>query len=187
MTKLFISCALAALALTAAPQALKATPLCPLGNATLHGTYVVSGGGTIVGLGPVTSVGEVTYDGKGNSDATYTLSANGTILPVTVAGTYIVKPADCTATAVEAPSHFNFVIAPDGNTVWWLSTDPGTVLSGTLVRLHPLESFEDASRHRSTNQRAVPANLHSAPAANALPNPKIQQTAQHLPAVSKAS
>jgi hypothetical protein len=140
-----------------------------------------------IGLGPVTSVGEVTYDGKGNSNATYTLSANGTIHPVTVAGTYIVKPADCTATAVEAPSHFNFVIAPDGNTVWWLSTDPGTVLSGTLVRPHPLESFEDASRHRSTNQRAVPANLHSAPAANALPNPKIQQTAQRLPAVSKAS
>jgi len=187
MTKLFISCALAALALTAAPQALKATPLCPLGNATLHGTYVVSGGGTIVGLGPVTSVGEVTYDGKGNSNATYTLSANGTILPVTVAGTYIVKPADCTATAVEAPSHFNFVIAPDGNTVWWLSTDPGTVLSGTLVRLHPLESFEDASRHRSTNQRAVPANLHFAPAANAPRKTKIQQTAQRLPVGSKAS
>jgi len=187
MAKLLASSVLAVLLLALAPQGLKAGPLCPLGDATLHGTYVVSGGGTIVGLGPVTSVGEVTYDGKGNSNATYTLSANGTILPVTVAGTYIVKPADCTATAVEAPSHFNFVIAPDGNTVWWLSTDPGTVLSGTLVRLHPLESFEDASRHRSTNQRAVPANLHAAPAANALPNPKIQQTAQRLPAVSKAS
>ena len=76
MTKLFISCALAALALTTAPQALKAAPLCPLGNATLHGTYVVSGGGTIVNVGPVTSVGEVTYDGKGNSNATYTLMLN---------------------------------------------------------------------------------------------------------------
>ena len=146
----------------------------------------MSGGGTIVGLGPVTSVGEVTYDGKGNSNATYTLSANGTILPVTVAGTYIVKPADCTATAVEAPSHFNFVIAPDGNTVWWLSTDGGTVLSGTLVRLHPLESSENAARPHSTNQRAVPANLHSAPTANVPRKPKIQQTAQHLP-VGKAS
>lgn len=186
MTKLFISFALAALALTAAPQALKAAPLCPLGNATLHGTYVVSGGGTIVGLGPVTSVGEVTYDGKGNSNAAYTLSANGTILPVTVAGTYSVNP-DCTATAVEAPSHFNFVITPDGNTVWWLSTDGGTVLSGTLVRLHPLESFENASRPHSTNQRAVPANLHSAPTANVPRKPKIQQSAQHLPVGSKAS
>src|SRR5262252_10224243 len=187
MTKLFISCALAALALTAAPQALKATPLCPLGNATLHGTYVVSGGGTVVGLGPVTSVGEVTYDGKGNSNATYTLMANGTRVDVNVAGTYIVNPENCTATAVEGPNLFNFVITPEGNTVWWISTVPGTVLSGTLVRLHPLESSEDASRHRSTNQRTVPANLHSAPAANALPNPKIQQTAQRLPAVSKAS
>jgi hypothetical protein len=186
MTKLFISCALAALALTAAPQALKAAPLCPLGNATLHGTYVVSGGGTIVGLGPVTSVGEVTYDGKGNSNATYTLSANGTILPVTVTGTYTVNP-DCTATAVETPSHFNFVITPDGSTVWWISTDEGTVLSGTLVRLHPLESREDASRRRATNERAVPADLHAAPAANAPQKPRIQQTVQRLPAVSKAS
>ena len=185
MTKLFISFALAAFALTAAPPALKAAPLCPLGNATLHGTYVVSGGGTIVGLGPVTSVGEVTYDGKGSSNAAYTLSANGTILPVTVAGTYSVNP-DCTATAVEAPSHFNFVITPDGHTVWWLSTDGGTVLSGTLVRLHPLEPSENASRPHSTNQRAVPASLHSAPTANVPRKPKIRQTAQHLP-VGKAS
>ena len=171
MAKLLASSVIAVLLLALAPRGLKAGPLCPLEDATLHGTYVVSGGGTIVGLGPVTSVGEVTYDGKGNSNATYTLSANGTILPVTVAGTYTVNP-DCTATAVETPSHFNFVIAPDGNTVWWLSTDDKTVLSGTLVRLHPLESREDASRRRSTNQRAVPANLHSAPAANAPRRPK---------------
>jgi hypothetical protein len=186
MTKLFISFALAALALNTAPQALKAAPLCPLGNATLHGTYVVSGGGTIVNVGPVTSVGEVTYDGQGNSNATFTVSVNGNVQTVNVPGTYTVSP-DCTATAVEGPSHYNFVITPNGNTVWWMATDPGFVLSGTIIRLRPLESSEDASRRRSTNQRAVPANLHSAPAANALPNPKIQQTAQRLPAVSKAS
>src|SRR6516165_7657945 len=155
MAKLLASSVIAVLLLALAPRGLKAGPLCPLEDATLHGTYVVSGGGTIVGLGPVTSVGEVTYDGKGSSNAAYTLSANGTILPVTVAGTYSVNP-DCTATAVEAPSHFNFVITPDGNTVWWLSTDRGTVLSGTLVRLHPLESSENAARPHSTNQRAVP-------------------------------
>ena len=74
MSKLPVFCALAAaLALSFAlcPQSLHATPLCPFGNATLHGTYAVSGGGTVVGLGPVTSVGEVTYDGKGNSNAVY--------------------------------------------------------------------------------------------------------------------
>ena len=171
MAKLLASSVIAVLLLALAPRGLKAGPLCPLGDATLHGTYVVSGGGTIVGLGPVTSVGEVTYDGKGNSNATYTLSANGNILPVTVTGTYTVYP-DCTAKAVEPPSHFNFVIAPDGKTVWWIATDDGTVLSGTLVRLNSTESVEDATRRRSTNQRAVPANLHSAPAANAPRRPK---------------
>ena len=134
MTKLFISCALAALALTAAPRALKAAPLCPLGDATLHGTYVVSGGGTIVGLGPVTSVGEVTYDGKGKSNAAYTLSANGTILPVTVAGTYTVNP-DCTGSKTIGATHFNFVITPDGSTITWIVTDLNVTASGTGVRL----------------------------------------------------
>ena len=154
MTKLFISCALAALALTAAPQALKATPLCPLGNATLHGTYVVSGGGTIVGLGPVTSVGEVTYDGLGKSNATFTVSLNGNVQTVTVPGTYKVNP-DCTATAVEGPSHYNFVITPNGNNVWWMATDSGIILSGTIIRLRPLESSEDDAQLHSKKGKVV--------------------------------
>src|SRR4029077_5965580 len=104
MSRLPVSCTLAAalLAMSFALglQSLRAAPLCPFGNATLHGTYSVSGGGTVAGPGPVTSVGEVTYDGKGNSNAVYTLSLNGTIHPVSVSGTYTVNP-DCTATAVE--------------------------------------------------------------------------------------
>jgi hypothetical protein len=137
MKKIFVTCALAAMCFAVVPQTLMAsTGQCPLGNATLRGTYVVFGGGTIAQAGLVTSVGEVTYDGKGNSNATYTVSVNGNVQAVTVAGTYAVN-SDCTATAVESPSHFNFVVAPDGNTVWWMATDSGTVLSGTLVRLKP--------------------------------------------------
>jgi len=185
MVKSITSAVLGVLALGLAPQALKATPLCPLGNATLHGTYVVSGGGTIVGLGPVTSVGEVTYDGKGSSNASYTLSANGKILSVTVAGTYTVNP-DCTATAVESPSHFNFVITPDGNTVWWISTDGSTVLSGTLVRLHPLESL-DASRSSSTEHHAVPANLRRVPKDSASPKSRTKLVTQRTVVAGKAS
>ena len=85
MSKLPVSCTLAAalvaMSFVLGPQSLRAAPLCPFGNATLHGTYSLSGGGTVVGLGPVTSVGEVTYDGKGNSNAVYTASLNGTIHP----------------------------------------------------------------------------------------------------------
>lgn len=160
MSKLSVSCALAAaivaLSFALCPESLCAAPLCPLGNATLHGTYSVSGGGTVVGLGPITSVGEVTYDGKGNSNAVYTASLNGNIVPVIVPGTYAVNP-DCTATAVEASSHFNFVITPDGNTVWWMATDTGTVLSAVITRLHPLEDVEAQSR--AGNNRFSRANL----------------------------
>ena len=158
--RLRVSCALAvalaAMSFALGPQSLWAAPLCPFGNATLHGTYSVSGGGTVVGLGPVTSVGEVTYDGKGNSNAVYTASLNGKIVPVIVAGTYTVNP-DCTATAVEASSHFNFVITPDGNTVWWMATDTGTVLSGMIIRLHPLGEFD--AQDRPGNNRVRPANF----------------------------
>lgn len=50
MTRFFASFALATVAFALAPQALKAAnPLCPLLNATKHGTYVVYGTGTIVG------------------------------------------------------------------------------------------------------------------------------------------
>ncbi len=134
---------LAVVALTAAlaPQALKAGEArCPLGNATLHGTYVVAGTGTVVGVGPVAAVGEITYDGKGSTHATYTASVDGKIYtPVTVTGMYIVN-SDCTGTHAESDnSHYNFVVTPDGSKVTWIRTDAGTVVSGTIIRLRNLE------------------------------------------------
>jgi hypothetical protein len=137
MKKLLASCALAAMSFAVAPlAAIAAEAQCPLQNATLHGTYVVSGTGTIVGVGPLAAVGEVTFDGRGNSIATYTASVNGTINKgVMVTGTYTVNP-DCTASHAESDgSHYDYVVAPDGNTVTWIKTDPGTVVSGTEVRL----------------------------------------------------
>jgi hypothetical protein len=181
MSRLTGSCTLAAalvaMSFVLAPQSLHATPLCARGDATLHGTYSLSGGGTVVGLGPVTSVGEVTYDGKGNSNAVYTASLNGKIQPVTVPGTYTVNP-DCTATAVEASSHFNFVVTPDGNTVWWMAADTGTVLSGVITKLHRLEECE-AQVHPENNVR--PANLHRSRKASANPTVKTAAVTQQLP------
>ena len=167
MTRLMASCAFAVMVLALAAQTIDATPLCPLGNATLHGTYVVSGGGSIVGLGPVTSVGEVTYDGLGSSNATFTVSLNGNVQTVTVPGTYTVNP-DCTATAVEGPSHYNFVITPNGNNVWWMATDPGVILSGTIIRLRPLESSEDDAQLHSKKGNAVQVPVGSAAKASAV-------------------
>lgn len=125
---------LAAIATALAPQALKAQ--CPLQNATLHGTYMVSGTGTIVGVGPIAAVGRITYDGKGNLTDTYTGSVNGTIYKgVTLTGTYTVSP-DCTGSLAESDgSHYDFVVTPDGSKKVWIGTDAGAVISGTEVRL----------------------------------------------------
>jgi hypothetical protein len=126
--------ALAAIAAALTPQALKAQ--CPFLNATLHGTYMVSGTGTIVGLGPIAAVGKTTYDGKGNLTDTYTGSVNGTIYRgVTLTGTYTVNP-DCTGSLSESDgSHYDFVVTPDGSRKMWIGTDAGVVVSGTEVRL----------------------------------------------------
>lgn len=139
-TKLLRTCTLAVLTLTAAPLTVRAADArCPLLNATLRGTYLVSGSGTIAGVGQVAALGEHTWDGQGNTVATNTISANGTILNVTVTGTYTVNP-DCTASLAESDgTHYKFVVAPEGNTASWIEIDPGTVVSGTEVRLRPQE------------------------------------------------
>ena len=134
MRKPFASLALAIITFALAPQAFSAQ--CPLGNATLHGSYTVFGTGTIVGVGPVTVVGVHTWDGQGNTVATYTASVNGTIFTdVTVTGTYTVN-SDCTGSNAESDgSNYSLVASPDGHGTTWIRTDAGTVISGTETRL----------------------------------------------------
>lgn len=157
MRKLFASLALAIITFALAPQALSSQ--CPLGNATLHGSYSLIGPGTIVGVGPVTAVGVETWDGQGNTFATYTASVNGTIYTgVTVTGTYSVNP-DCTGSAAEADgTHYNFVVSPDGNNVTWIETDAGTVISGTETRLR--NRGEGDARRSGTRKREA-QRLHN--------------------------
>src|SRR4051794_21667231 len=69
-------------------------------NATLRGSYGFTSTGTLLALppplaGPFAEVGRQTFDGKGNTDATATASANGNIAKLTLQGTYAVNP-DCT-------------------------------------------------------------------------------------------
>jgi hypothetical protein len=135
MMKRLVVFALAAIAFVAMPQSLKAAEgLCPRGNATLSGTYMLRGEGTIVGGGPVTVVGWLTYDGKGNVvAASMTASVNGTIFTGPISGPYTVN-SDCSG-SLQAGGHYNFVVTPDGKEVYWIQTDPGTVTSGTILRL----------------------------------------------------
>src|ERR1700694_155220 len=70
-------------------------------NASLQGSFGFTSTGTLLALpppfaGPFAEIGRQTFDGRGNTDATATLSANGNIVKgVTVQGTYVVDP-DCT-------------------------------------------------------------------------------------------
>jgi len=138
MTRFLVTFALSAVTFAVAPRALKAADadaLCPLGNATLRGTYTLRGEGTIVGIGPMTAVGWLTYDGKGNVVNSFmSASVNGVISTFTISGPYTVN-SDCAGSTDLSGSHYNFVVSPDGNRVNWIQTDPGTVVSGTIVRL----------------------------------------------------
>jgi hypothetical protein len=100
---------------------------------------MVNGGGTIVGVGPVTAVGTTTYDGKGNSVNPFTVSANGAISRGVVTGPYTVD-RDCTGTLDQSDgTHYDFVVTSDGSTVFWIETDTGTIVSGTAVRFSAFE------------------------------------------------
>jgi len=134
--------ALAAFAAVVAPQALKAdNAQCSLGNSIMNGTYAMSFTGTIVGVGPITGISMVTYDGQGGGlSGPSTTSVNGMISkdPGGTKGSFTVN-RDCTGSKSfgSGPSaqHYDFVITPDGDTITWVVTDTGVVLSGTAVRL----------------------------------------------------
>src|SRR5271165_1005421 len=112
-------------------------------NATLHGSFGYTSTGTLLasipGLppplaGPFAEVGRQTFDGKGNTDATATLSANGNIVKVTIAGAYTVNP-DCTGTMtlnvspLGAIVHADLVIGGDGAELRAIVSDSGVVES----------------------------------------------------------
>ena len=95
-------------------------------NATPRGGFAYTSTGTLLDsyvppplAGPFAEVGRQTFDGKGNTDATATSSANGNIVQVTISGTYTVNP-DCTGTMtlnvspLGAVVHADFVISNDG-------------------------------------------------------------------------
>jgi hypothetical protein len=113
---------------------------CPLQNATMNGTYVVTGSGTIAGLGPLVSVGLIVYNGDGTGVAiSGTSSVNGSTSTAGNAPITFTVNRDCTGskTIGSGPSaaHMNFVITPDGKTITWIATDPGVTVMGTAERL----------------------------------------------------
>jgi hypothetical protein len=125
--------------LLALAPAVKAQASCSLQNATLSGSYVISGTGSYAGA-PFALVGRITYDGQGKASLTYSASISGvTYSGVNATGTYTVN-SDCTGSktltdSTGATTHYDFVIAPDGSTITWIQTDSFTSVVGTAARL----------------------------------------------------
>ena len=107
-------------------------------NATLRGSFGYTSTGTLLPsfvppplAGPFGEVGRQTFDGRGNTEATGTLSANGNVLSkVTFEGTYAVNP-DCTGSMTLSSSlgvsHADLVIDDDGAELRLIFTDSGVV------------------------------------------------------------
>ena len=113
-------------------------------NATLRGSFGYTGVGTLVSLpppfaGPFAEVGRQTFDGKGNTIATATLSSNGNINKVTIYGMYAVN-RDCTGSmTLTVPAfgvivHLDIVIDDDGAEIRAIVTD-GDVESRIYKRI----------------------------------------------------
>ncbi|MBV8400440.1 MAG: hypothetical protein JOZ17_17120 [Acetobacteraceae bacterium] len=108
---------------------------CPRGDRTLRGAYMSRGGGTVNGLGPITFQGTVFLDGKGGVSNPFTASRNGTIVRVVAPGTYTIA-SDCTGTmTLGGANHFDLRVSPDGRSIDYIETDPGTVVSGSATRV----------------------------------------------------
>jgi hypothetical protein len=98
------------LAMTAAVCAYAADQ-CPQQNATMNGTYAMSGSGTIVGLGPIGSLGLVQYNGDGTGVLlSGTNSINGATSTLTNVPITFTVNRDCTGTKTvgTGPSAYHF-------------------------------------------------------------------------------
>ena len=137
IAKAFAITAAAALAVGVAPKAQANDKECS--NATLKGTFAFTSTGFITApqalAGPFAIVGKQTMDGVGVFTAAATVSQNGSIVPVTLAGTYAVNP-DCTGTftaqisPVGITTHLFIVIDDNGKEFQAIQTDPGVVVTG---------------------------------------------------------
>ncbi|MBV9744586.1 MAG: hypothetical protein JO099_12575 [Acidobacteriia bacterium] len=105
-------------------------------NADLHGGYSFVASGAL-NSATFATVGQTTYDGKGNMTGLIQISLNGNVTPVIKwTGSYSVDPENCTITkTAQIPGvgtvHF-FVTAGAGfQELRFMATDTGAVISGT--------------------------------------------------------
>ena len=97
--------------------------------ASLNGPYGFTGTGTIIGEGPVASVGTFTFDGEGIIVGHFSQSRNGNLNHQSPTGTYTVN-SNCTGSwTLSNGSEVDFVIVAGGDELMWVRTDPGVVIT----------------------------------------------------------
>jgi hypothetical protein len=131
----------AALGLSLTPVARAADRGCS--NASLYGTFGYTATGALTAppslAGPFATVGVQIFDGNGNTTATAWTSQNGSIVQVTIQGTYTVN-SDCTGTMTLQvnvlsppmalpPGRYFFVLENAGTEFQALSLASGQVLT----------------------------------------------------------
>jgi hypothetical protein len=118
-------------------------------KATLQGSFGYTSTGTLLEAyvppplaGPFAEVGRQTFDGKGHTDATATLSTNGNPATVTIEGTYAVNP-DCTGSMTlnvspfDSTVHAYIVIDDDGAEFRAIVTDANLIESRVYKKQFP--------------------------------------------------
>ena len=105
---------------------------------TLKGTYLFEGTGASVSgtTTPTAFAGSEHFSGTGAVTGSSTFSSGGTIFPRSpFTGTYTLT-ADCTGTlTIGTTLHFDIYVAPSGEKVTYVQTDPGSVSAATETRV----------------------------------------------------
>ncbi len=140
MTKRLAIFALVAMTFAAAPQALKAAERRTVSAGKRNHTRDPhdTGDGFHCGRRPHCGGRGDDLRRKGKWRSRLDVSVNGAISKGTLSGHYTVN-TDCTMTqTLSNGTNYDGVVAPDGSKGYWMETDTGTVLSGTLIPLkHP--------------------------------------------------
>ncbi len=106
-------------------------------DASLQGSFGFTSIGTLLALppplaGPFGEVGRQAFNGRGGTDGTATLSANGNIRKVTFQGTYQINP-DCTGSMtlfvspINVTANLDIVVDDDGGELRAIITGTGSV------------------------------------------------------------
>jgi hypothetical protein len=174
---------IAATALTVAFAAISLLGIVPevrageCSNATLQGSFGYTSTGTLLETyvppplaGPFAEVGRQTFDGKGETDGTATLSANGNTFKVHIQGansTYKVN-SDCTGSmslyVVEFATTVNadFVIDDDGAEIRAIVTD-ANLIESRVYKKQFREGHDDGSKLALGTRELLPRIPASAP------------------------